>query len=84
MSKSLKIALWILLLVVVLLIPALYGGLIAVIGAGTSCTSAAAWIAWLKICVAGSYVLLTLNGLGILALLVIAWIVKNLVALFKS
>ena len=81
MKKIWKIFLLLLLLVVVFLIPAIFGGVVA--NAGASCELTPAWLEWLKLCILGSYVMLTLNGLGMLALIVIAAIVIRIVYIIK-
>lgn len=81
MKKIWEIFLWLLLLVFIFLVPAIYGGVVA--NAGASCEPTPAWLEWLKLCVVGSYVMLTLNGLGMLALIAIVAIVMRIIYIIK-
>jgi hypothetical protein len=81
MKKIWQIFLMILLMVFIFLIPAIFGGIVA--NAGASCEPTSAWLEWLKLCVVGSYVMLTLNGLGMLALIAIAAIVWRIIYIIK-
>lgn len=83
MQKFWKVLPWFLLMAVILLIPAFFGGVIAVVGDTASCGQTAAWWAWLRLCIAGTYVMLTLQGLGCLALIVLGAIVVHIVNIIR-
>lgn len=83
MNKLWKVLPWIAALVLEILIPALYGWVIAIYGAGTACTTTAAWVAWLKLCIVGTYVMLTVTGPGMIAFVVIAATVARIIYIIR-
>ncbi|HJY98495.1 MAG TPA: hypothetical protein VJ227_02150 [Patescibacteria group bacterium] len=81
MKKYWEIFLLLVLAAVIFILPAIFGGVVA--NAGMACEPTPAWLEWLELCIFGSYVMLTLNGLGIIAVIAIVAIIVRIIYLLR-